>query len=343
MKSLRFLVLAAALVLSYAVAAAAAPVNCTKKIESFDFVVDYSGSMMMKNTKLKKDKILVAKDIMHRINADIPNQQFNAGLHTISPNGTILKQGPWDRATMDMAIDKLKSNFDVFGRMTYMGDSLSKYQSYLSSLKRDAAIILFTDGGNNTGMDLAEVARQIYAQQRNLPIHIVDFSETPEEMATVKALAALNPNAQCVRAEALAKSDADLERFVIAVFCGQQQKTESAYSAGHGYAQTPAPDPAYAPRTTYPESHDSYQDSYTDTAASEPQTPAPVQRVTSGQLPPYILKPESYDDVQMVIRRVRTNQPVVLVLTDTPMDTAKRAARRIRLQRAPCGYNSYQG
>ena len=65
MKSLRFLVLAAALVLSYAVAAAAAPVNCTKKIESFDFVVDYSGSMMMKNTKLKKDKILVAKDIMH--------------------------------------------------------------------------------------------------------------------------------------------------------------------------------------------------------------------------------------------------------------------------------------
>ena len=46
--------------------------------------------------------------------------------------------------------------------------------------------------------------------------------------------------------------------------------------------------------------------------------------ITSGQLPPYILKPESYDDVQMVIRRVRTNQPVVLVLTDTPMDTAKR-------------------
>ena len=207
MKSLRFLVLAAALVLSYAVAAAAAPVNCTKKIESFDFVVDYSGSMMMKNTKLKKDKILVAKDIMHRINADIPNQQFNAGLHTISPNGTILAHGPWERSTMDRAIDKLKSNFDVFGRMTYMGDSLSKYQSFLSSMKRDAALILFTDGGNNSGVDFVEVARQIYAQQRNLTI--------------------LNPNAQCVRAEDLAKSDADLERFVIAVFCGQQQKTES--------------------------------------------------------------------------------------------------------------------
>lgn len=94
-------------------------------------------------------------------------------------------------------------------------------------MKRDAALILFTDGGNNSSVDFVEVARQIYAQQRNLTIHIVDFSETPDEKASIKALAALNPNAQCVRAEDLAKSDADLERFVIAVFCGQQQKTES--------------------------------------------------------------------------------------------------------------------
>ena len=61
MKSLRLLALAAALVLSYAVAAAAAPVNCPKKVESFDFVVYYSGSMMMKNDKLKLDKIAIAK------------------------------------------------------------------------------------------------------------------------------------------------------------------------------------------------------------------------------------------------------------------------------------------
>ena len=80
MKSLRFLVLAAALVLSYAVAAAAAPVNCTKKIESFDFVVDYSGSMMMKNTKLKKDKILVAKDI-----ASMPTSRISSLMPAFTP------------------------------------------------------------------------------------------------------------------------------------------------------------------------------------------------------------------------------------------------------------------
>ncbi len=41
-------------------------------------------------------------------------------------------------------------------------------------------------------------------------------------------------------------------------------------------------------------------------------------------LPAYVLRPESYDDVQSVIRRVRTNQPVVLALDSTPTDVARR-------------------
>ena len=49
-----------------------------------------------------------------------------------------------------------------------------------------------------------------------------------------------------------------------------------------------------------------------------------VPRVTSGKLPPYVLRPTSYDDVQMVIRRVRTNQPVVLCFKNLKIETAKR-------------------
>ncbi len=101
----------------------------------------------------------------------------------------------------------------------------------------------------------------------------------------------------------------------------QQQTTESAYSAGHGYAS--APDTGYAPRSSY-SSDDGYgADSYGASEPTDTSVSAPVPRVTSGQLPPYILKPESYNDVQMVVRRVRTNQPVVLVLTETPADVAQ--------------------
>ena len=49
-----------------------------------------------------------------------------------------------------------------------------------------------------------------------------------------------------------------------------------------------------------------------------------ASRVRSGQLPPYVLRPVSYEDVQSVVRRVRTGQPVVLVLKNTNTEVAKR-------------------
>lgn len=47
-------------------------------------------------------------------------------------------------------------------------------------------------------------------------------------------------------------------------------------------------------------------------------------RPSGSKLPPYVLKPAAYDDVQMVVRRVRTNQPVVLVFRNTNIEAAKR-------------------
>lgn len=222
MKSIRLLVLAAALVLSFAVAAAAAPA-CSKKISSFDFVVDYSGSMMMTNKQLKKDKIVVAKDVLQRVNAAIPALDYNGGLHTISPNGVIIAQGPWDRAAMSAGINKLRSGHQIFGRMTSMGSGLQAYEPFLSSMQRDAAIILVTDGDNNRGADLVEVARQIYASQRDLVIHIISLADTPNGEAVIKQIAAMNPDSVVVRAEELATSDAAVERFVLAVFCGDEE------------------------------------------------------------------------------------------------------------------------
>lgn len=49
-----------------------------------------------------------------------------------------------------------------------------------------------------------------------------------------------------------------------------------------------------------------------------------VPRATSGKLPAYVLKPKGYDDVQTVVRRVRTNQPVVLNFKTLKIETAKR-------------------
>lgn len=75
--------------------------------------------------------------------------------------------------------------------------------------------------------------------------------------------------------------------------------------------------------------------SYAESLRSVPQMPtAPQQdQVTAhmsalvnstAQLPAYVLRPESYDDVETVVRRVRTKQPVALVFVGVRTEIAKR-------------------
>ncbi|MDO4538399.1 MAG: cell division protein SepF, partial [Coriobacteriales bacterium] len=76
--------------------------------------------------------------------------------------------------------------------------------------------------------------------------------------------------------------------------------------------------------SSYRRNRDDYEDGFDDyTPSSRPMTPIKEYNA-SGQLPPYILRADSYEDVQTVVRRVRTNQPVMLVLNDTPSEDAQR-------------------
>ncbi len=77
--------------------------------------------------------------------------------------------------------------------------------------------------------------------------------------------------------------------------------------------------------SSYRRKREDYEDGFDDYAPSGTYKPATSATLnTSGQLPPYVLRAEEYEDVQTVVRRVRTNQPVLLVLNDTPGDIAQR-------------------
>ncbi len=80
----------------------------------------------------------------------------------------------------------------------------------------------------------------------------------------------------------------------------------NVYSRGSQEDMGPAN--AYNPVAPYPKARATYE------------VPAPV----SAQLPPYVLRPISYNDVQVVIKRVRTGQPVILSFKNTNIDVAKR-------------------
>ncbi len=59
-------------------------------------------------------------------------------------------------------------------------------------------------------------------------------------------------------------------------------------------------------------------------STSAVETRAAEILTSTAQLPAYILRPESYDDVETVVRRVRTKQPVALVFVGVRTEVAKR-------------------
>lgn len=105
----------------------------------------------------------------------------------------------------------------------------------------------------------------------------------------------------------------------------------SVRQSDDGYYDEPAARPArpeepaprrYAPTPTRPYTPAASDDARAAEGRDHQLTAVP--RSSSSQLPAYVLKPQSYDDVQTVVRRVRTNQPVVLSFRTTNIDAAKR-------------------
>lgn len=116
----------------------------------------------------------------------------------------------------------------------------------------------------------------------------------------------------------------------VAVYTRSGQPVGEA--ARHATTYAPSVEPAYRPGaydtpSSYAQAQ-SQRSSYPVSASAMPRTDtdARVNAVLEGtpQLPAYVLRPESYDDVETVVRRVRTRQPVALVFAGVRTEVAKR-------------------
>ena len=99
--------------------------------------------------------------------------------------------------------------------------------------------------------------------------------------------------------------------------------TYSGAVAGRDAAYRPG---AYDTPSSYAQAQAQRSTSAVPSPAAPSSTEARVSAVLEGtpQLPAYVLRPESYDDVETVVRRVRTRQPVALVFAGVRTEVAKR-------------------
>jgi OmpA-OmpF porin, OOP family len=173
--------------------AAQAPAETLKpKVDNFILFVDYSGSMAMQSDVVKSVKIKHAKELISRMNADIPALGYKSAVATFAPNETLLAPTVYSKAAVAQAIAPIKTDYDIYGRNTPMGMGLQALDPMLSSLSGKTALIIFTDGDSNYGTDPVAEAKALYAKHPNLCIHVVSYADNARGRLVVDEIRAIS-------------------------------------------------------------------------------------------------------------------------------------------------------
>ena len=224
MKLFKSFALLTIMTLMFAVSASAAPAgNLIPKINSFDFLVDQSGSMMMKNNSAgmlsrTTTKAAVAKEALLRVNNEIPALGYSGSLHTFAPMSEVLPQGTYNSDSMQKAIETLKTDMAIYGRMTPWGDSIGALTSDYNQMSRKAGVIMVTDGNSNLGSDPVAQVTALYNANPDICVHVISVADRPEGKAAIQQIAAMRSCSVVVEAEELIRNDAAVEKFVADVF-----------------------------------------------------------------------------------------------------------------------------
>ena len=228
MRLLKTFVLAAAMMLAISTTAQAQQLcpNPTAKVDSFDFLVDYSGSMMMHYRPgdiVAAEKMEMAKEIMLVVNNKLAPLSYTAGVHTFSPFEEVLPMGPYNKDAFAAAVGTLSSDWDTFYRMTAIGDGVQLFSPVAQTMPGRSAIIMISDGLSNRGTNPVDQVRALYAANPSAVIHVVSLADEPEGKAILDQIAALNPNTVYVSGFELLNNEQAMNQFIYDVFytCGE--------------------------------------------------------------------------------------------------------------------------
>ena len=231
-KKLLLITLAAMLTFSFAFAATA-NAKMVKKVDNFIILLDQSGSMAMSDANGTK-KIEKAVSDIQALNKAIPALDYTSAMFVFAPFDEICAPKPYKAENIATAAASVKTDYEIFNRRTPMGSDLKKVRPVADGMTGKIALIIFTDGESNTGVDPITVAEQAYAQHgNNLCVHVVSYADTDHGQSVIDQMRSSFP-CTVVADSATFDDAAALEQFAKAVFYEE-------------VADAPAPAPAPAP------------------------------------------------------------------------------------------------
>jgi len=168
----------AALMVALGAGSARADVGpCSLKVDNFVFFVDQSGSMYQAHESGEVKEILVKK-LLVQMNADIPQGPcpgcpLDGGLYLFAPFEAVKGVGPFYKDSMERRIGWIPDSQSVSLRLTPMGGGIGDLEGVVSPLHGKTVVIMFSDGGQNTGSDPVEAAHQLVAAHPDVTINVV--------------------------------------------------------------------------------------------------------------------------------------------------------------------------
>ncbi|BBD07338.1 OmpA family protein [Desulfovibrio ferrophilus] len=198
--------------------AGSAQAKLVPKVDGFVLFTDYSGSMAMRHEAEGVKKITLAKQVLLGMNEKIPALGYEAGMATFAPFEHKW-QGKYGKTQIAEAAGSLSEDFPIFGRMTPMGDGFSALAPALEGMNGKVAVIIFSDGVSNEGMDPVAEATTLYQAARGrLCFHVVSFADTAAGQKILDDIAALSGCSVSASGPALLADGAAMDQFVRDVF-----------------------------------------------------------------------------------------------------------------------------
>ncbi|WP_028576151.1 OmpA family protein [Desulfomicrobium escambiense] len=214
MKATKLILLSLVLV-AFAVSNGLAAEKYVKKVDNFIILVDRSGSMDEKYVGTKDKKIVLAKSILERMNAMIPELGYNGGLSLASYAKPIQGLEPYAAASYGASLDKVPTLLG--SNPTPLGDGLKALEPALQGASGRNAVIIVSDGQENDGSPALKIAAAM-AEKYNICFHTISFADTVNgNQKLLDDITALKSCGVGVSAAQLA-DDAALKQFVKDVF-----------------------------------------------------------------------------------------------------------------------------
>ena len=198
--------------------AALAQERLVPKIDNFILLIDKSGSMFLTQQGAVATKAALAKGLLAEMNKLIPELGYLGAIQSFPPSKILVGPKRYDRNSFAEAIASLPVEGTIFGNRTPLGTGILHLGEVLKDMPRGrTAIIMFTDGEENLGVEALKAQDSLRSTYSNVSFHTVSMSDKEKEKATLRELSDRTDGIY-VEGSDLSSDKMALERFVREVF-----------------------------------------------------------------------------------------------------------------------------